>query len=200
MRCIYCDREIEKYTLTSLLIKEDPLCISCRNKLKFDKKIVYLDDLKVETLYEYEGIFKSLLLQYKECLDEALGDVFLYGISDYINLKYMGYKLLFVPSSAQKLDFRGFNHLQMLFSDVKLRPINGLKMKENIIQEGKNYNDRLKMVNNYYYEGERVNKVLIVDDVLTSGSTMKGVYNAIKPYAKKVKGLCLANKRKRFHS
>ena len=58
--------------------------------------------MEVETFYDYDGMFKSLLLQYKECLDEALNDVFLYELADYTNLSYWGYRICFIPSSAGK--------------------------------------------------------------------------------------------------
>ena len=153
-----------------------------------------LGDLKVESFYEYDGIFKSLLLQYKECCDEALKDVFLYGLNDYINIRYFGYHILFVPSSKQKKEMRGFNHLELIFEDVKLTRVKGLKMKEDLIQEGKNAQERDRMRNNYLYEGDELDRVLIVDDVITTGSSITGVYEAIKDSARHVRALSLANK------
>lgn len=199
MRCIYCGKEMAKFTLVSIFIKDDELCTDCRMQLKLNKKKINLGTLEVETLYNYdEGIFKELLIQYKECYDEALADVFLYLLDDYIRLKYHGYKILCVPSSEEKIRLRGFNHLEVIYGKVGLKRLNGLKMKEQLVQEGKNLKQRKMMINNYIYEGESVNKVLIVDDVLTSGSSMLGVYNAIKPYANKVKALSLARKENAF--
>lgn len=95
MRCLYCDGN--KESLFSLLFEKDCLCKECREQLKIKRRIIDLDGVKVETFYEYEGMFKSLLLQYKECLDEALKDVFLYNLEDYLKLKYRGYEILYVP-------------------------------------------------------------------------------------------------------
>ena len=194
MRCLFCDSKIEKYNLLSLFIEEDLLCLECRNKLKIEKIYSNISDLKVESFYNYDGIFKQLLIQYKECYDEALYPIFLYKLKDYIKYKYFNYQILLVPSSINKLEKRGFNHLELIFKDVGLDIINGLKMKENLIQEGKSLLDRKKMIDNYEYEGPKLNKVLIVDDVLTTGSSIMGVYKAIKPYANKIKALTLARK------
>lgn len=200
MRCLFCDNEIQGINLISEFIKSDPLCFDCRNKMRINRKFVQLTkDLKVETLYDYdEGLFKTMLIQYKECFDEALSDVFLYLLSEYIGIKYRGYKILFIPSSKEKLDARGFNHLEKIFKDVKLKRILGLEMKSEMIQEGKNLKQRKQMINNYIYKGEKAKKILLVDDVLTSGSSILGAYNAVKPYANRVKALALARKENAF--
>lgn len=198
MRCIYCDKPIDKISIATLFLEEDKLCVNCRNRLKLNRKQVNIGSLKVDTLYNYDGIFKELLIQYKECYDEALAPVFLYLLKTVIMLKYWGYKIVFVPSSKQKLEKRGFNHLELIFKDVQLNTVKGLKMKSEIIQEGKNLSQRRAMVDNYIYEGKKLNKVLIVDDVLTSGSSINGVYKAIYPYAKRVKALALARKENAF--
>lgn len=197
-RCIYCDNEITKTDLINLFLEEDKLCIDCRKKLKKNIKYIDIGPLKVETFYEYDSLFKNLLIQYKECLDEALSSVFLYTLKDYIRYKYRGYKMIFIPSSKAKIDMRGFNHLQEIFTGVKLDKIDGLKMKQELVQEGKSKTIRNQMIDNYIYEGEKLDKVLIVDDVLTTGSSMLGAINALKPHAKKIKALALARKENAF--
>ena len=153
-----------------------------------------LGDLKVESFYDYDGIFKSLLLQYKECCDEALKNVFLYGLKDYIRIRYAGYRILFVPSSARKRQMRGFDHLELMFEDVRLPRVGGLRMKEDLVQEGKGAEERSRMRQNYFYEGDPPGRVLIVDDVITTGSSMRGVYEAIRGRTRHVRALSLANK------
>ena len=198
MKCLFCDEYIDRYTFSSLFLQEDHLCVKCRNALKVCREYLNIDELMIECLYEYDGIFKSMLIQYKECYDEALSEIFLYKLKEYIELKYHGFELLFVPSSKTKLEERGFNHLELIFKDVRLKRVKGLHMKEDLIQEGKSLSERKVMINNYIYKGNRLNKVLIVDDVLTTGSSIYGVYNAIKPYCGgSIKALSLS--RKRFH-
>ena len=199
MRCLYCDNEINKFKISSLLYKDEKLCLDCRNSLRINRAYINLDDIRVETFYNYDdGIFKSLLMQYKECYDEALSTLFIERIIDYLQIKYHGYELLFIPSSKEKLNKRGFNHLDLIFKDLHLKKNYGLIMKEELVQEGKNFNERYLMADNYVYIGDKLNKVLIVDDVITSGSSILGAYRAIKSECKSVKAICLARKENAF--
>lgn len=191
MHCLYCDEEIENESIYSLLIEKDKLCQKCRNSMKYHHEIFKFNDLEIESFYDYNSLFKDILLQYKECNDEALKDVFLYKIQDYLKLKYFGYKIVYVPSSTLKIEDRGFNHLKLIFEKLNLKEAKGLKMKEDINQVGKNLLERKKMINNYIYEGGEVDKVLIVDDMFTTGSSLLGVYLALKPKCKKIRAVIL---------
>lgn len=195
MKCLYCDKEIDTLSLTSLFLKEDELCEKCRKQLNRERKIIEVSGLKIETFYEYDGLFRSMLLQYKECHDEALKGVFLYGIEDYINLRYFGYQLLPIPSTGTKIRQRGFDHLAGIFGNVKLPRVKGLMMKREMCQEGKSLSERREIIDNYSYNGVHLNKVLIVDDVVTTGSSLMGVFRTIEPISKKIKVLSLAYKK-----
>lgn len=198
MKCLFCNGDNEKINLKRILIERDYLCVNCRNKLKLNRKVISIGNLKVETFYNYDGMFRDLLIQYKECCDEALAVVFLYLLKQYIRIKYHGYKILCVPSGKEKYEKRGFNHLELIFKDVGLTIINGLHMKQELVQEGKNLEDRRKMIGNYEYDGPHIEKVLIVDDVLTSGSSIYGVYMAIKSHVGKVRAISLSRKETAF--
>ena len=192
MKCLYCDSNISRYTLKSFLLKDDLLCGDCRRKLKVNKKIIEINKIRIETYFEYESIYKDLLIQYKECYDEALADVFLYDLKEYLEIKYFGYTLVFVPSSNLKLNERGFNHLEKMFDTVKLNKSNAINIKQDIIQQGKTKEERKEIIDNYYYVGGYIKKALLVDDVVTTGSSLLASYKAIKPYCGSIKTLALA--------
>ena len=193
MRCLCCDQDIKKISLYSFIFKEDRLCINCRNRMTKNHKRIKIDELEIESFYDYNSLFKSLIIQYKECYDELLSEVFLYGIKEYINIKYRDYKIIYMPSSKEKLNKRGFNHLKLIFEELDLKVVDGLKYKEELIQQGKNMSERVKMKDNFIYEGDRLDKVLIVDDVLTTGSSIVGAYRALKPYCNNIRALVLAS-------
>ena len=194
MRCIYCDWIKSKTNFSSLILKEDLLCVKCRRLLPIKRKIIDYKEIKVESFYDYDSLFKSLLIQFKESHDEALKDVFTYYLDDYINYRYFDYKIVFVPSSNKKINERGFNHLELIFSNLKQERINGLVCIDELIQEGLNKNERSKMKNNYIYEGPNYKKVLVLDDVVTTGSSLIGVYRALKKKVCLIKLLSLAYK------
>ncbi|MBR2577497.1 MAG: hypothetical protein IKE38_01070 [Erysipelotrichaceae bacterium] len=191
-KCLYCDKPINRYSLYHLFIEEDKLCLECRRRLGFRIRHFKLDGLDVEYFYDYDSLYKTLLLQYKECYDEALRDVFLYKADVYIRIRYSGYKIIYVPSSQEKLNKRGFDHLKEIFAGLGFKEVKGLKTRQDLIQEGKNFEERQKMIGNYFYEGEYVKKLLIVDDVLTSGASLKAVKEAMKGHCGKMKALILA--------
>ena len=180
MKCLYCDKRIEEETLVSMFLLKDDLCPACRRAMKFHYRRFVMDGMRIETFYEYDSLYRSMLLQYKECYDEALKDIFLYGISDYIRLRYHGYKIAYVPSSQKKITERGFDHLRLMCSSLHMEEIGGLKQIEERCQENKDHTERKKMMNNYLYTGQKEKRVLIVDDVLTSGSSLYGVYRALR--------------------
>ena len=200
MRCLYCDAPIETFTLRSLLLKKDELCPKCRKKLKVKRRIIDLKEFQVETFFDYEGLFRDLLLQYKECHDEALKDVFLYELKEYLELRYHGYRLLCIPSTLKKREERGFDHLKEMFRTVQLVPLSeGLEMRQQITQEGKDLVQRRQMESNYIYNGPKVDKILLADDIMTTGSTLKGAFLCIKKHAEKVKVISLAYKNITLH-
>ena len=192
MKCKLCEKNIDTLSLYELLFNKDVLCKKCRDSLKMKRRIYHTKDYDVEYFYDYNKPFETLLLQYKECYDEALYDAFLYKIDTYINIKYFNYHIIYAPSSIYKKQLRGFDHLRKMFESVNLKEVKGLKVKNELDQKHKTYFERQKMIDNFIYDGDNHDRVLIVDDVYTTGSTINGIYRAIKPYFKHIKVLVLA--------
>ena len=84
------------------------------------KKDIKLGPYIVKSSWEYNDAFRSTLIQYKECYDEALKDVFLYPTRKKIRNYLRGYTLILMPSTKEKLEERGFSHLKFMFSSLKL--------------------------------------------------------------------------------
>lgn len=181
MRCIYCDQKLNKLSLLSF-IKEDKLCVNCRKKLKSKLRKCKLKGLNIYYLYDYSEDFSSFLLQYKEAHDEALKDSFLYPYDDLFKLLLNKYQIVYVPSSDIKTSERGFLPMEEIFKPYVKKENCKVYLKKQLTQSNKSLRDRRLMEDNYYIK-EKVSKndyILIVDDVLTSGSSILGVYKLFK--------------------
>ena len=82
--------------------------------------------------------------------------------------------------------------MKLIFDELHFEEVSGLRMIEELSQVNKDKKQREKMLNNYLYEGNKLDKVLIVDDVYTTGSSIIGVSRALKPYANNIRALTLA--------
>lgn len=200
-RCIYCD---EKYYKTSSLVdmylSDDPLCTKCRKSLHLKRATIKIDDTMVKSFYEYDEVFRDILLQYKECYDEALKDVFLYPFINEIRFKYLGYVIVCIPSSKTKRKRRGFDHMMKMVECLKMPVIDALELKEDMSQADKSYAKRQMMIENIVLKKgvELPFKILVIDDVLTTGASIKGALKALGK-DKKIKVLTVSYVKKRKH-
>ena len=172
---------------------KDPLCETCRKELVYAPKTLHINDLEVRSFYKYEGLMKDLLLQYKEAGDEALYKVFFYPLLTHIVLRFPSYHIVTVPSSPTKLKMRGYDHMKLMTSFLPLMRGPKLKMKEDFSQVSKSKQERLAMLDNIVLAPNvgLPSKILLVDDVFTTGSSIYGSYKALgKP--KSLKAITLA--------
>lgn len=141
-------------------------------------------------LYYYDEYFRDLLFRYKGCYDYVLKDVFLANKIDYLKRRYRGMAIVLAPSTESSEIKRGFCHLEEIFKGLNLTIIKCFKKKEEWKQSEKTFLEREKVQNVIKIDKTLLNgveRVLIVDDVLTSGSTIKSMISQIPSnIAKKV--------------
>ncbi|MFV0379904.1 MAG: ComF family protein [Anaerorhabdus sp.] len=198
-KCLYCHKDIiNGATIFDYYFYNDLLCCSCRRKIKKYHHHFKIDNIEGFAILEYNEFFSDLLVQYKECMDEALSLVFLWGYNLIIRLLLSGYTIVYIPSSKIKLDERGFNHLEKIFKKVGLRYTDILEKTDNQKQVYLNFEEREKMINKIRIKkGMKIpKKILLVDDVFTTGSSLKGAIKVLSEHNCKVKVLVLAKKRK----
>ncbi|MCF0111265.1 MAG: hypothetical protein HUJ58_05165 [Erysipelotrichaceae bacterium] len=186
-------KEFAEDDLIRLFQKEDILCVNCRGKLRRNVLRFYLGELKVTGLYVYEEACKDLLLQYKEFYDEALAPVFFYGFD---TGKYRGWSVVLVPSSEEKERERGFSHMKKMVAGWNMDLCDVLRKRGNLQQKYQSRMDRYRvsfeLVNRNLLVGQNV---LLVDDVCTSGASLKAAYAVIRPYIGKCEAVCWAYSR-----
>ena len=123
-------------------------------------------------------------------------DVFLNLFIQELKILYMGYKIIPVPSYKEDDEKRGFNHVNEVFKMLGLEILPIVEKTEHFKQAEHGVKKR-KEIRKYL----RLNiqnslsktRVLIVDDIYTTGSTIKATINLVeKLNPKEIKILVLA--------
>ena len=182
MRCLMCGREFGFGSFRDMMAGDDLLCTECRGSWERKNIRFELDHVPAEASYIYNDAFSDCLIQYKECMDEALKDVFLAKTGRKLKRKYRGYVLVPMPSSEEKLRERGFNHLEKMYESLQM-PMAELFVKQSSeVQKGHSAKERRAMENLIALKPgtEIPEKILLVDDTITTGSTLRGALKALK--------------------
>ncbi len=178
-----CFKSIKTPTFYSVLQNNSCLCELCLNKLipKFSKFDV--DGYDGLAIYDYDDNIKAVLYQFKGCYDIELSDVFLYRYSRELSLLYKGYIMVPVPSYYTEDDAREFNHVEEMFKILNLNMCKCIKKITPFKQAEHTKKERGKIIKHLSSENLdsiRGKKVLIVDDVMTTGSTLKAMISLLK--------------------
>ena len=194
--CKICFNQIKDNSLHSLVMKNNQLCEECF--AKFEPKFINfkLDGIKGLAIYEYDQTIKELLFKFKGCYDIELKDVFLDRYINYLRLKYYGFEMVPIPSYYLDDQTRGFNHVKNIFNRLKLPMLKIIKKTKKEKQANKNKKEREQVIKILEAEGlEKVRnkKILLVDDVMTTGSSLRAALSLIKPgKPKKIEILVMA--------
>jgi predicted amidophosphoribosyltransferase len=134
----------------------------------------------------------------KGCYDIELAEVFLNRFLLELKIMYFGYVIVPLPSNLDEDERRGFNHVEQVFSYLKLPIYHLLYKKIHFKQSDLSLHQREEIINKIGYEHLELikgKKVLIVDDISTSGNSLKAAIALIKKGNPKcVKVLVLAKK------
>jgi ComF family protein len=194
-RCLLCGNEdMNSLSIANYLFNKDIICDVCRSKMNLKEKIIMIEGIEVRSIYEYNEEMKNLLLQYKEGYDEALKDVFMYKYLNKFKRVYKGYTIVMIPSSNRKIKERGFNHISEIFEKSGYEIVDILQKVTDVSQKDLNYENRLKMKDNIELKegGIIPDKVVLVDDIITTGSSVIGAYRTIEKKCKEIKVFCIA--------
>ena len=128
-------------------------------------------------------------------------DIFLNLFIKEIKVRYQNYIVIPVPSYIKDDETRGFNHVVEVFKQMDLKMLQIVEKTEHFKQAEKNAFERqsikkhLRLISHESLEKKRV---LIVDDIYTTGATMKSVIKLVeKLNPKEISILVLAKTKSR---
>ncbi|MBQ6487810.1 MAG: ComF family protein [Solobacterium sp.] len=194
MRCLLCGKRTGSSSMPLVaMFSDDPLCYDCRKLWKPYTGNRDIEGMHTDILYDYRSGYSSALIQYKECGDEALKDIFLYPHIEKIRWKYRGYTLLLMPSAKDKLRQRGFDHLKEMFACLNMPMMSPFEKLREIDQKGGGRSRRTVMSGNIILKEGTVlpEKILLADDVVTTGSTLRGALKCIDTRKHRIMILCV---------
>lgn len=180
--------------LLELFQKDDLLCGYCRKRLTPLKKEVPVQDFSVYALYLYDEQFEQWIYQVKEAKDVTLAPVFLHPYLKHLKKRIAGKTVVMVPSSVKKTKQRGFEVLPALYQGLGVE-LSCPFEKDDVKQSQRNASQRSRIKNHIRLIDKTLildKDVVLIDDVCTTGHTLKTCLDLIKPYAKTVSVVVLA--------
>ncbi len=176
-----------------------PLCPSCDADLVANPKVVQFDGLTVVALYPYGYPVDQVLLQFKAgqlqwqtlldyCLHKALAamqrsdDAALLAFANYLQLPAVA--VAAVPLAHKRLAERGYNQSQLLASMLHKPMAVGLRrVVDTPHQQGLSRSERLQNVQGAFaVTGALPRQLLLIDDVLTTGATLRALAQTIRQH------------------
>lgn len=183
--CLICFSPIyEGTSFFAYFQKPDQICGFCRQKLRRCKEKLQWQGYPFFAVYYYDAFMESLLFQLKEGRDIALAPIFLSCYKKELEKRYRDFTMVFMPSNESKTKERGFFALEELFSDISLPKVTPLIKTHNVKQSLQPMQQRGKIANGIALDKKKLamSKLLLVDDVCTSGNTLSAALHQLKEH------------------
>ncbi|MEF9968242.1 MAG: phosphoribosyltransferase family protein [Longicatena sp.] len=198
MKCEYCilcmENIYRKQTIYDYIKQDSVLCGECKSQLEVLNIKTKLDEITLHVVYQYNDFIENMIFQYKEGHDVALREVFFHDVIKNINDKFRHYTIVLMPSSNEKMEERGYLPVKEMLKDCKLNMIEPFYKSENRKQSLQSFENRAHINEVIKLKSDirlPKTKLLLVDDVCTSGSTLKCAYHLLKKHTYKIEALAL---------
>lgn len=197
-QCLICHQPIYKDSSLYHVFFHSPICYSCMAKFSYFQQTSTLQGYPLYIIYQYNEFFRSMLYQYKGQYDMALFPIFLFAMQKELSQRYNDYIVVIIPSSKQDNEKRGFCPNQKIVETFSTEIFLGLykarDYKQTKQQDRSNIFQVLKINGGDRLTGR---KIVIFDDVITSGNTLLAALSLIEAcHPKTIEILILASKQK----
>lgn len=192
--CLLCFQNIQNHqNFYHWLSDRSLLCGDCLKEWQEVHASYHLNNFNVYVLYLYNDFLENLIFQYKEGQDVILAPVFFHECRRWIEQHYRGYTLLLMPSSKEKTEERGFHALSAMLQSVNLPKLRPFYKSENRKQSTLSFAERQKIGEILHLDEtmELPEKLLLIDDVCTTGSTLNCAYQLLAQHTMRVQALVL---------
>lgn len=186
--CKMCLQRELKNSLSNL-IASSLICEECLKHLKVTFYERQIDKVPALSIYVYNEYFRSILYQFKAKGDIELATLFLNNYKYYLGLRFYKYVILYAPSNKSSDELRGFNHVREAFKCLGLTEVSYMikkfdfKQSDLTFDERQKVNEKLELIDGEKLRGK---KVLIVDDLITTGATIRAMINLVRVYQPKI--------------
>ena len=194
--CKICFKEIGDKSLFNLAHKDADVCERCFQEIKMHFFKFQVLGYNAISIYRYDEKVQSLLYQFKGCFDYELLNVFFERFSRELSLRYRGYVMVPVPSYKKDDEIREFNHVEEMFKILNL-PMRKMIIKTKKVKQATSTSHKRKDIGKHLELIDNSDlskyKILLVDDVYTTGSTVKACIRLIeKLHPKKIEVLVMS--------
>lgn len=187
-----------------IICKEDDCFGICENCKKSIKTIECMYQDEIISYGYYGGVLKELILRLKYKSDFTAGDILAEFLEEYIikNFNYKEYIVTYIPLSKKSQKARGFNQCEYIAKkiarDLSIEVSEIIvKQKETKEQKTLKKDERYENIKDAFKLKKGIElkdcNIILIDDVTTTGATLKEANKLLKKYkVKDIKLLTLA--------
>jgi competence protein ComFC len=173
-RCKICMRS---FLILDSHYQKGELCFDC---YRWEEDPSYKGIFKQNySLYSYNGFLKELIAKFKYRGDYVLAKIFASEIEKKIKEMKPNY-IIPIPLSEERIYERGFNQAEALILEAGLQSTNILTRIHSEKQSKKSRTDRIHLPQVFHTTTQVAGKIMIVDDIYTTGSTLRQAAQVLK--------------------
>lgn len=188
VRCRICFNDIIDMNIHQLLHSHIFICQKCQNQFRTLFEISNVANVKVLSIYEYNEFFRSVIYKLKACADVEIAPALLAFHNPVLKRKYCRHIVIPAPSHPAHDQSRGFNHVEAIFSGIAKQFVKAItkieerKQTDLSAEQRKEIGKILRWNDDVDVSGKNV---LLVDDVMTTGSTIRACVQMIAAHGAK---------------